>query len=50
MKAMYIQPESEVMAMLAEPLLLNVSGSGLNDGGEDDGSHSAHAPQRTQVF
>jgi len=50
MKAIYLEPTTEVISLSAEPLLLNVSGSGLNDGGEDDGTHSAHAPRRTPVF
>ena len=50
MKAIYLKPTTEMITLSAEPLLLNVSGSGLNDGGKDDGSHTAQAPRRTPVF
>lgn len=46
MKTIYLIPTTEVMWIVSEPLLLSVSGLGLNDGGEDDGTHVAQVPGR----
>lgn len=46
MKTIYLIPTTEVMWMESEPLLQSVSGLGLNEGGEDDGSQVAQSPGR----
>ena len=43
---MYITPTTEEVRVEAYAVLQSVSGSGLNDKGEDDGTHAAQAPSR----
>lgn len=47
MKAMYIIPESEVISVKAVSQLMAVSGpEGLQEGGQDDGTHKPKAPHK----
>jgi len=46
MKAQYIIPVSEVMHVASFVVMQEVSGSGLKDGGKDQGSAVPRAPQK----
>ena len=46
MKAMYSKPEIEIMQVGTCSILQDVSGGGLNNKGQDDGTHGAQAPGR----
>lgn len=44
MKAQYLIPETEIIKVEAYALLETVSGAGLKEGGQDDGTHIPRAP------
>ena len=46
MKAVYLMPSTEVVELNVQTAILNsVSGLGMNDQGQDDGTHPAQAPR-----
>jgi len=50
MKAVYLNPSVEVVELKVQTAILNsVSGLGMSDQGQDDGSHASQAPER-KVF
>ena len=50
MKAVYLNPSVEVVELKVQTAILqSVSGVGMNDKGQDDGSHASQAPER-KVF
>lgn len=50
MKAMYSKPEIEIMQVGTYSILTSVSGLGLNEAGEDNGTNTPQAPGRRRPF
>lgn len=48
MKTHYVVPLTDSLVVQTEPVLIGVSGgtTGLQEGGQDDGTHSPQAPKR----